>query len=165
MIISNIEIKNFKSFGPEGVSFALNPISAIVGENNAGKSNILLALDIFHNFSVKKITRNSFHGRDVSKPIEIKITYDRLDKDEIKLFRRHLSPDNTFLITQTITPEYNSNAEDDNSQQTTEDAGEYDEKVSVKEDKSAYFTRSAIDWLDEPPTTKRTLRLFGRMMP
>ncbi|HAT9838153.1 AAA family ATPase [Legionella pneumophila] len=42
MRISNIKIKNFKSI--EDLDISLPQISALVGSNNAGKSNILEAI-------------------------------------------------------------------------------------------------------------------------
>ncbi|MBI5000284.1 MAG: AAA family ATPase [Euryarchaeota archaeon] len=45
MIIKDIKIDNFRSFGNEISIKSLNSIAILIGENNTGKSNILLALD------------------------------------------------------------------------------------------------------------------------
>ena len=45
MRIENIRIKNFRSFGEEIVFSPKPELNIIIGENNAGKSNIFIALD------------------------------------------------------------------------------------------------------------------------
>jgi chromosome segregation ATPase len=47
MKIQSIKGTNFKSFGPEGVSFSFKDgMNTIVGENNVGKSNLIRMMDI-----------------------------------------------------------------------------------------------------------------------
>jgi putative ATP-dependent endonuclease of OLD family len=45
MKISKVLLKNFKSFKSEKIDF--RDLMAFIGENNAGKSNVLKALDLF----------------------------------------------------------------------------------------------------------------------
>jgi len=154
MIISAIELTNFKSFGPEPVWFPLAPMTAFVGENNSGKSNALLALDLFRHFSKKKVKKEHFHSSNTSKPITIKITYGYLSDDEKRLFQRHLAHDEALTITQTISCT-GSDTDDRNSGNREVDIAV--ESFEISEEKTASYARSGIDWLDEPPTTKRDI--------
>ena len=47
MKISHLKIVNFKTFDPEGISLNIADLTALVGENSTGKSNVLEALDVF----------------------------------------------------------------------------------------------------------------------
>jgi len=154
MIIRAIELANFKSFGPEPVWFPLTPVTAFVGENNSGKSNALLALDLFRHFSKKKVKKEYFHGSITSRPITIKVTYGFLSDDEKKLFRRHLGHDETLTITQTISCTATTAGKGDSEDGEADEAAE---SLEVTEEKTASYARSGIDWLDEPPTTKRDI--------
>jgi putative ATP-dependent endonuclease of OLD family len=53
MFISNINIKNFRNFKDISVDFR-DGINLIIGQNNAGKSNLLRALSIIFDNSTKK---------------------------------------------------------------------------------------------------------------
>jgi predicted ATP-dependent endonuclease of OLD family len=66
MKISHLKIVNFKTFDPEGISLNIADLTALVGENSTGKSNVLEALDVFFNFSKTKISKKTFHHEDVS---------------------------------------------------------------------------------------------------
>ncbi|HAT3859009.1 TPA: AAA family ATPase [Legionella pneumophila] len=77
MRISNIKIKNFKSI--EDLDISLPQISALVGSNNAGKSNILEA--IRRVLGSAWVNANSFDENDISyrdqeREIEISCTID-----------------------------------------------------------------------------------------
>ena len=137
---------------PTPVKVSLEPVTAIVGENNVGKSNVLLALDLFRNFSKKKIKKKDFHNNDETKAIVIKVTFGNLTKEELKLFRRHLNPDNTLAVTQTI--KVSSAEAGDESAEIKNDEEGQDAELDVIEEKTASLVKSGIDWLDEPPTTK-----------
>lgn len=43
-MITELTVENFKSFGPDGRSLALQPLNFIVGANASGKTNLLSAL-------------------------------------------------------------------------------------------------------------------------
>ncbi len=49
MIIKSVEIHNFRSI--RKAKFRFDQISALVGENNAGKTAVLKALNSFFNFN------------------------------------------------------------------------------------------------------------------
>jgi predicted ATPase len=152
MIITQIEISNFRSFGATPVKVPAEPVTAMVGENNVGKSNVLLALDLFRNFKKGKIKKKDFHNNDDTKAITIKVTLGQLTAAERKLFRRHLSPDDTLAVTQTIKVPSGETAE--GSSEVKQEDEDQDTELEVIEEKTATFVKSGIDWLDEPPTTK-----------
>lgn len=155
MIANKIELTNFKSFGPEAANFLLCPVTALVGENNTGKSNVLLALDLFRNFSKRKVQRRHFHGYDAGKEITIKVTFGTLTQSEKKLFRRHLGPDDTLTIVQTIKASSAAVA-GSKTQAATEESLEAGD-LEVVEEKTARYVRSGIDWLDDAPTAKKDI--------
>lgn len=154
MIISRVEITNFRSFGEVPVGFSMEPVSALVGENNVGKSNVLLALDLFRNFKKAKVRTKDFHGNDDSKEIKIQVTYAGLTPDEKRLFRRHLGPNNTLTIIQSIKP---GTTETEDSGETGGANEEEEAELDVTEEKTALRVSSGIDWLDEPPTNKKEI--------
>jgi len=59
MRISKVEIESFKTI--ESLSFELERIAVLIGENNAGKSNILRAIDLFFEDSVRGISEEYFY--------------------------------------------------------------------------------------------------------
>ena len=152
MNASQIEIANFRSFCPTPVKVPLEPVTAIVGENNVGKSNVLLALDLFRNFKKSKIKKKDFHNNDEKQAIVIKVTFGNLTSEERKLFRRHLSPDNTLAVTQTI--KVSAGEAGDESGESKKDDEAQEAELDVVEEKTASLVKSGIEWLDEPPTTK-----------
>lgn len=103
MKISHLKIQNFKTFDSDGISLNMADLTALVGENSTGKSNILEALDLFFNFSKVKISKRSFHHDDVSNKIIIQVTMTNLILEERKKFRVHLDEISYSLtITQNI---------------------------------------------------------------
>lgn len=102
MKIENIKIQNFKTFGQEGISFSFNNLTALIGENSAGKSNVLEALDLFFNFSKTKISIKSFHHDNFLNPIVIEIKFNNLVAEELATFRSHLDASQNLTITQYI---------------------------------------------------------------
>lgn len=103
MKIKSISIYNFKTFDSTGISLTLKDLTALVGENSSGKSNVLEALDLFFNYSKSSISKRSFHYNDVSKDIKIEIVFYKLNPEEQKKFNVHLDEAKEELsITQKI---------------------------------------------------------------
>jgi putative ATP-dependent endonuclease of OLD family len=102
MKIYGISIRNFKSFGDEPIYIPFSDTTALVGANSSGKTNVLKALDVFFDFSKKKVTEETFHNRDLYKPIEISVTFCNLSDGERKNFRSNISPDGYLRIKQRI---------------------------------------------------------------
>lgn len=75
MRISSVSIKNFRSI--QSVEFPLGNICALIGPNNAGKSNVLHALHrVFARdwVTVSSFTEDDVYGRDPERDINIDIS-------------------------------------------------------------------------------------------
>ena len=136
MKISRLSIKNFKSFDSIGVEFPVSDLTAFVGANNSGKSNVIKALDLFFEYSKAKINKDSFHNGDINQQIEISITFNQLSADEKIAFRSHLNPDDSLNIIQRI-------------EATVVDvAGSNDVEIDdVEEDKHGIIYKPHLEWL------------------
>lgn len=80
MKISNIHIENFRGLK----QIDLNPaqMNCVIGENNAGKSSVLLALKLFLNGS--RVNINDYY--DQAKPIIIEVSFNSItDNDLLKI--------------------------------------------------------------------------------
>ena len=73
MLISTVQVKNFRSINPHGIEMNINSISAFVGRNSSGKSSILLALDYFFNASTCELS--DFWYEHTDTPIDILVTF------------------------------------------------------------------------------------------
>ncbi|MCC6962531.1 MAG: AAA family ATPase [candidate division Zixibacteria bacterium] len=82
MAILKLEITNFRSMGDPGIAIEFadqTGLFALIGANNAGKSNVLDALALvigvrsgkFYNYDIQV---TDFHDQDQSKTIQIKLT-------------------------------------------------------------------------------------------
>ena len=80
MKLKQIEIDRFRSI--DHISIVIDKLAVLIGENNAGKTNILKALDLFYQDSVKGINEEYFYFKDQNQPISISVTYDRLTEYE-----------------------------------------------------------------------------------
>ena len=60
MKVCQVTIRNFKSFGDDLVSIPLGDLTAFVGANSSGKSNVLKALDLFFNYSKTRLKMGLF---------------------------------------------------------------------------------------------------------
>ncbi|MCG2821466.1 MAG: AAA family ATPase, partial [Candidatus Atribacteria bacterium] len=80
MKLENIGIENFKTI--KNLSVSMTDILIMVGENNCGKSNVLRALDLFYQDSIRYVDEESFCFKNCSLPIAITLTYNRLEDAE-----------------------------------------------------------------------------------
>lgn len=83
MIISKLEISLFKSIKHVAVDF--KNFTPVLGANNAGKSTILRAIDIFFD-AAPKIERHDHYRSDTSAPILITVTFSSLTPTELETF-------------------------------------------------------------------------------
>lgn len=77
MRIKELYIKNFRSI--EELNIELQPLCAFIGPNNAGKSNILDALDLVLGETyptIRAFSARDFRNHDTSQAIEIRTTFD-----------------------------------------------------------------------------------------
>ena len=85
MKISRVFIKNFKSFKSERIDFG--NLLAFIGENNAGKSNVLKALDLFFG-DTKKLDEHFFNNS--AEKIIIQVWFRDLNDEAKKTFSKYL---------------------------------------------------------------------------
>ncbi|MFJ6510236.1 ATP-dependent nuclease [Streptomyces sp. NPDC091406] len=84
MLISNVNVQNYR--GLRDLSVPVSSFGCIIGENNAGKSSILQALDIF--FSGPTLKDSDFY--DTQKSLRIEVTLDEIkDEDLARLAEEH----------------------------------------------------------------------------
>jgi putative ATP-dependent endonuclease of the OLD family len=75
-MISKIYIKNFRSI--KNLEFEPRNLCALVGQNNVGKSNILLAIDMLlgEQWPTYRIKAEDIYGNDDTLTVQIKIMFD-----------------------------------------------------------------------------------------
>ncbi|WP_157848330.1 ATP-dependent nuclease [Streptomyces exfoliatus] len=84
MRISNVHVQNYR--GLRDLQIPVSQFGCIIGENNAGKSSILQALDIF--FSGPTLKDSDFY--DSSKPLRVEVTFEEIkDEDMARLAEEH----------------------------------------------------------------------------
>lgn len=83
MRVSKLEVRNFRAISEGEVS--ISPVTAILGENNSGKSSYLAALDLFF-APAPKVDFDDFHKRNHHEPIEITVHFTDLTPKELQEF-------------------------------------------------------------------------------
>ena len=78
MRIAKIHIENYKSI--KSLDYEPGPYSVLIGENNAGKSNILKALNLALGDtwpSERSFSDEDFHNHDTANDIVIQVFFDQ----------------------------------------------------------------------------------------
>lgn len=89
MRIKSIGIKNFRSI--RELEMDIGDYSSIIGQNGAGKSNVLRALNCFFgNEKLNTFDASNWFNKQTETPIEIKITFAELTDKEQKEFKHYL---------------------------------------------------------------------------
>ncbi|WP_328922249.1 ATP-dependent nuclease [Streptomyces griseoaurantiacus] len=84
MRISHVHVQNYR--GLRDLQIPVSQFGCIIGENNAGKSSILQALDIF--FSGPTLKDTDFY--DARNPLRIEVTFEEIkDEDLARLAEEH----------------------------------------------------------------------------
>ena len=91
MKIKTVQISNYNSI--KNIKIIVGDMLNLVGQNNAGKSNVLRALDLFFNPTIQKITEETYHNRNTSEPIEIVIEFWKLTNSEKEIFTSYIIDD------------------------------------------------------------------------
>jgi len=89
--IRKIQISNYRSL--RNTSFYPEDILALVGRNNSGKSNVLGALELFFEGSIRLVSDECFYNHNTQEPIEIYITFENLSDWESEQFRPWMAGD------------------------------------------------------------------------
>ncbi len=98
MKLSNVYIKNYKSFKEISVDISDNTV--IIGENNVGKSNFLKAIDFFLGPKWPMphvLTVDDFHNNNTADPIIIRLKFTDLTAIELEEYSNHVN-DNQLEI-------------------------------------------------------------------
>ncbi len=88
MKLTEIKIKNFRSFKDETITF--DDYTCLVGPNGSGKSAVLMALNVFFRDNdstvtdVVNLTKEDFHHGNISEPIRITLTFENLSEEAQK---------------------------------------------------------------------------------
>ena len=96
MRLSYVRILNFKSC--RKVEINVSGLHALVGSNNAGKSNILHALDFLFNPSVKKLSEDSFWNKRTDLGIRVEAVFTELEEVEKQKLDPYLTSEGFFHI-------------------------------------------------------------------
>ncbi len=99
MRLKTLRLKNFRCFPDEAIEF--DAYTAFVGANNAGKSALIGAIDIFFRSNPKSIplSMDDFFKRDDKRELEIVLTFADLSKAAHEEFDHYVrSGELTFLI-------------------------------------------------------------------
>ncbi|AQX00505.1 AAA family ATPase [Elizabethkingia anophelis] len=110
MHISNIKIKNYRGIKSDELDTSI--FTCVIGENNAGKSTILLATSLF--FSGSSLSKSDFF--DEEEPIEIELTFSGINDGDInRLSSDHRDRIKEIIIEDklTLTRFYNTDGKSD----------------------------------------------------
>ena len=77
MELKEFRIEKYRTV--ENLTLSMADLLILIGENNCGKSNILRALELFYQDSVRGIDEECYCFKDCSTPISIALTYDRIE--------------------------------------------------------------------------------------
>lgn len=138
MRLSHFKIKNYRSC--RDVEIAFSGIHAIVGANNAGKSTILRALDLFFNPTTKKITEESFWNGHTESPIRIEATFSDLNASEKDQFASYLLPGGIIKVARVAVLSDSSISDEEDG-------------TGVKISSEAYKPQPSAVWLREAEIT------------
>jgi putative ATP-dependent endonuclease of the OLD family len=97
--LKSLSLKNFRCFTDEKISF--DPYTALVGANNAGKSAIVAAIDIFFRSNPRAIplSIDDFFKREIKRELQITLTFVDLTEAAIQEFAHYVrSGELTFFI-------------------------------------------------------------------
>lgn len=97
MKLINVKIHNFRSITDS--DFELQNYSLLVGENNAGKTNVITALRIFYEDDIKYDAKNDFPKcKTVDQESWIELTYSTSDEEQKSLKAEYQSGSNCLVV-------------------------------------------------------------------
>jgi CRISPR-associated exonuclease Cas4 len=92
--LTSLRVQNYRSVVDSG-EIRIEPLQALVGENNCGKSNLLRAIQVFLTAGAGGVTEADFF--DPAMPIIITSSFSGLSQHERRLFRLYLLGDKLIL--------------------------------------------------------------------
>lgn len=110
MRIASVRIQNLRSYKDEKIEF--DNYTVLVGENGAGKSTVLTALNVFFREPnaiatiTGELSEEDFHAKDTSSPIRVEVTFDQLGDEAKADFASYVRQDKlTITAEAAIDPE------------------------------------------------------------
>ena len=94
MRIRKVEVYNFRALRNSSLNFSST--TALLGENNSGKSAFLLAIDLFFSSS-PKVDKKDFSDENVSEPIDITIHFGDFTPYDHEEFQSNLLDDELVI--------------------------------------------------------------------
>lgn len=91
MKITEISIKNFRSFDERGATIVVGEMAAFVGKNSSGKSNILKALQLFWGQDV--LSSEDFYYGETNRTISISVKFSVASEEIFPALLPYVSPD------------------------------------------------------------------------
>jgi ABC-type dipeptide/oligopeptide/nickel transport system ATPase component len=110
MKLQKVEIINYRSL--HNITIYPKDILALVGRNNSGKSNVIKALELFFEGTVKLVDGECFYNHKTKEPIEIVVTFEKLSDWEKGQFEPWMQGDKLIVgrkVVCTDTDSYNIN--------------------------------------------------------
>ncbi|SRR6266536_66569 len=95
MILKSVTVENFRSILYEVLT--CESLTVLIGPNGAGKSAFLKAIDLFYNTS-PRLNPEDFYNGDITKNIQITLTYSGLDDSEKKQFSKYLQNEELSIV-------------------------------------------------------------------
>ncbi|SES88772.1 Predicted ATP-dependent endonuclease of the OLD family, contains P-loop ATPase and TOPRIM domains [Salinibacillus kushneri] len=80
MHISKISIKNYRNFGNKGFEMKLKKFTAIIGENNIGKTNLLESIGLILSQDITMFRKRMLQIEDINYSTRLKFKNDILDQ-------------------------------------------------------------------------------------
>lgn len=97
MLIKSLHISHFRGVADARVD--LVGYNVLVGANGAGKSTVLQALNFFFG-EMQAYSESDFFNRDISKPIEVTVTFHKLDAEEASEFSHYVREGELRIVAQ-----------------------------------------------------------------
>ena len=94
MKLVGLSVENFRSIR-KLENFRVEPLQALVGENNSGKSNILRSIECFLSSGSGGVKTEDFHDRE--SPVKIEVTFGELADQERRELKPYLLGDHLIL--------------------------------------------------------------------
>lgn len=97
MRLEEVKIKNFRCYSEE-ITIPFHDMTTVIGQNDAGKSTVLEALEIFFNNKTVKIDRDDLSNNSSDNDIEITCTFSDLPKELVIDSDYKTSLDKEYLL-------------------------------------------------------------------
>lgn len=108
MKLCKIEVHKFRSI--DCIEITIDLLAMFIGENNAGKSNVLRAIELFYQDSIRGINEEYFYFKNHNEPISVILTFDRLTEyDKRQKYLKHWICEQTIRVKKVV--EYNNQSQ------------------------------------------------------